>query len=716
MTIIKYLFYILALYFILLFTTFSLTFVDLKNKIIAKHNAIINLQIRNFELKAKANILHNNYDALLKDMIQLKEYNGLNYLNIKYLDYYFSVNSILSHSNNIKTKDWILSDISIDSKYGYLEKFNDTIYKFHPEEDYEFSTPVEIKFQALNDEDMQNSISIIKYKLPNINIIVNNDMNDIQLYLNSFINLELLNKTTILYLPNTQKKFAQINYLINNDNIYNDIYISAKNIFILISIIYFLILLIIMGTNYYLHRIMVVKHLKSLNTYTNDVLTNKFYRYDAKALKQKDIIELAQIISKVSKKTSAIINELNINKSTLELQISLDQLTKLPNTKIFENDMKSLFLTNIKSYITLIKLECLKDFSKSHPQNITDQLIFDFVSIVKESVKLLNNKHTKIYRIYGSEFMIISKYADFELMHKIITSIVNSSQLLKESYEISNKILFASSLPFDHYSTTENILKTLEETFNTRNDTNYIIQKEKQVEEKDLILENNITSIISNNAFSLSYKYDTYLLSDPNVLIMQEVSPNLIDKEGNNIPIGTFIAVAEHRDLALEFDKLLIIKAFKYIKKMNIDHQLAINISISSIKDESFINWLEAQILYDYKDVIDKVVFSITTFAATNNFDEFVRFSSEMSKFNGKILLKRFSYNDLTLEQLESLHLSYIRVHKDYTNNINEQRKSVLKNIVNFSVIHDIHVLGDMVSDKTDYQTIKELKFHATSK
>ncbi|HIP55522.1 MAG TPA: EAL domain-containing protein [Arcobacter sp.] len=718
MLIFKYLIYIIFLYVILLLGTLSFIFKPIKDEIISAKTTINSIYINNFELKVKKQILNNNYDSLVDEMIQLKETNILNNIEVKYLKYYITVESLLKHSDNIKTKDWVLNDVSIDSRFGNIKKYSDTIYVFTPDEDYEKEEYIDIKFQALNDTNMQNSISSIRFILPKIEFLQNEEKsNKAKEYLKSILNLQDIYKEKFFYLDNGDN-FASIKYTINNNAAFKKIYETLVTLLIYFTILYFLIVFLILSSNYVLMQTMIVKYLKELEAYINDVLDNKFYKFNEKKLKHKNIIKIAKSISKISKKTSSIINELNVNKSTLELQLSTDNLTKFPNSKIFENDLKSLFLTDIKSYISLVKLETLKNFVKNNSQKDTDQLILSFANILKTTIEKVHGSHSTIYRSYGSEFIIISKFADFKLINTILSDITDNINILREDFKLDEKIIFSTSIPFDHYSTTQRILEKLEKVHEERIVTldTFYIEKPDEANEKDLQLEKVVTSIIKNDAFSLSYKFDTYLFMEENILIMKEVSANLLSTDGSVIPIGTFIAVAEHKQLAIDFDKQLIIKVFKFINKNNIDYILAINISISSINDDSFINWLEAKLLYDYKDVINNIVFSVTTFAAKNNFDTFVKFSNSVKKFNGKILLKRFSYNDLKLEELESLNLDYIRVHKDYTTNIDEKRKVVLKNIVNFSVIHDIHILGDLVSNQSDYDILKGLRFYGTSK
>jgi EAL domain-containing protein (putative c-di-GMP-specific phosphodiesterase class I)/GGDEF domain-containing protein len=609
--------------------------------------------------------------------------------------------------------------VSIDSRFGELVRFSDTIYKFLPDEDYDISEPIEIKFQALNDSNMQNSISTISFLLPDTSIeeaiIVEEDK--LRDGLKKLLDLSDETMQELLLIDDVNN-FASFTYTIDNNIILSTIYDELLYLLKIITAIFILTVICFLIFSYYVQKTMVIKYLKELEIYTNDVLDNKFYKFDLKHIKQDNIVNIAKSIGGISKKMAAILNELNVNKDTLELQISTDALTKLPNSKIFEHDMKALFITDIKSYIATVKLEFLKTFTKTNSQLKTDELIIDFVSLLKGVMEEKNDKHSNIYRFYGSEFMIISKLTDYEIMEDILTTIEEKSNELAQKYEVDEKLYHSVAVPFDHYSTTDNILGDIEKLYleTLPNNNCHYVQDSEAINEKDARLEKVIKSIITNDAFTVSQKFDTYLFNDPDELVMQEMAANLINTDGTTIPIGTFIAVAEHLGIATEFDKQMILKTFKYIKKNGIVHDLAINISISSLNDPTFITWLESQILYDYKNIIDKVVFSVTTFAVKNNFETFSEFSHKIKEFKGRILLKRFSYNDLTLEQLEGLHLDFIRVHKDYTTNINNERELILRNITNFGSIHDVFILGDIVTSDDDYYALKKLRFYATSR
>lgn len=716
----KYLLFTIITYLTLLGVLFNLYFNTTKNQILENNNKNIELLIQNFETQIYLPLLNNQHNQINYLFSTLQQTNKFENIKIKYLDYYISRDSILLHSDNIKTKDWVLSDISIDAKYGELEKINDTIYKFIKDEDFEMPEDIEIKFQALNDSNMQNSISRINFDLP---LFEKNNKVQTKDYVKEklieFLHLNNMKINSKLLIDN-EIEFATISYVVNQENVYNTLTKSLHHIFLIFNIIFFSLFFIQILFNLYLIRTTFIKHLKELELYTADIIINKFYRFDGKKLKQKHMVNIAKHLAKISKKMASIINELNVNKDMLELQISTDTLTKLPNTKIFEQDMKTLFLSDIPAYLISLKIECLKEYAKNNSQIHTDNLIIEFVSAFQNAITTIDSKNINSYRFYGSEFILIAKHFNYEKTNQLLELIVQNISELNQKLNISDKIVHTVAIPFDHYSTTDELITQASElykkTIKESSTNSFYTLDSKQINEKDAKLEKVVLSIINNNAFSVSYRFDSYLFNEPDILVMQEASANLLDTEGKTVPIGTFISVAEHNNVATQFDKQLIIKVFKYIKQKKITHDIAINISISALEDPTFITWLESQILYDYKSILNNVVFSVTTFAVKNNFEVFKKFTKEIHKFKGRILLKRFSYNDLTLEELESLDLDFIRVHKDYTTNINQERIMVLKNIINFTVIHDIKVFGDIVSTQEDYEILKSLKFYATSK
>jgi len=718
MIIFKYILFAIFIFIILISTSIYFGFNNYTKNYIQEQNKINLLNIQKFKISSFNNILDNRYVEIKNELETLTQTNKYDYIYINYNKHYITKHSIIIHSNNKIDDSWKLHDIVIDSKYGHLKEINPTTYEIIAPLNHYFDNELIIKSQASNLHEIKNIISYIEFSLPKYKNKTTYESNFIKDYIKS--NIPKQEEQELKLYLNKVHNFATITYKINSNIIINSIYKDFINYF-KYSVILFLILFItIVIFNYIMMQITINKYLKLLHIYTSDIIKNKYYIFDSNKLVYSNIINISNDINKISKKMANIINELNVNKNLIDLKLSTDTLTTLPNTKMFEQDMKSLFLTKAKAYIIKLKLECLQKFSNEKGALQTDNLILDFKNYTQSCIDTSDSSdNTDFYRIHGGEFILIVKNIEFSNLNILLEQIANINLNLKSKYLLTNKIIHFVSIPFDFYSSTNAILDELNETYiNTLDNPKQISfhsqNNSKQNQEIEQ-LKNIVTSIIKNNAFTLSYKFDTYLF-DSNALYMQEVSPNLLNFDGSNIPIGSFISIAQDNDLAIDFDKEVIIKSFKYIEQNLKTSMLAINISIDSMKNDNFITWLESQLLYDYKEIAQKAVFSITTFAAKNNVKEFIHFTNQIKRFNGKILLKRFNYNDLSVEQLEEMNLDYIRVQKDYTSEIDKHKQNILSNIINFCLTNDIILLGDVVSNETDNLVLKSLGFHGTSK
>lgn len=696
---------------------FQYIFNPLKKNVIEQHNSVMAAQIALFEEKIYEPLLNINYSKIKNLSEDFIAQNDIQTLNFKLLDYFISVDNLLTNSSNIKSKDWVIDDIAIDFKFGELHKISDTLYAYEKNDEYNFKIPIEVKFQALSEDKMENSISSINFVLPQFLIEEKKLKSNYQEQLKQYLKLTDLSYEKTFLLPRGNP-FASLSFSYSQNKIVEKLYNILKNIFINYSIIFLILFLLYFVISYIFTYNYILKHLHNLQAYIDDIEKNKFYKYDPKILRHKKVIKIASSLALLSKKMASIINELNVNKDLLEQQVSLDAMTKLPNRKIFESDLKSLFITHVDSYIGKLKLLSLAELAILNNQDLIDNFIKEFARYIEQSFQKFSNNYGTIYRIYGSEFVFIVKHASFDQMSDILEDMDIELQELKDKYEIKNEIFKAVSIPLHKFTSIPKIYKDLDTLFEKHlhsKKSHYILDNEL-INQEDEKLEKTIQSIIKNDAFTIGTKFDTFNFEETPQLIMQEISPNLIDTEGKEIPIGTFIGVAEILNIAIEFDKNVILKTFKYIRKNNIQHELAINLSISSMCDEAFITWLETKILYEYQDILNKVVFSITSFAAKANFDKFVEFTNRLKRFNCHVILKRYSYNDLSMQELEQVNLKYIRIHKDYTNNIDHERETIIRNIINFANLQNTKILGDVITNKHDYESVKKLRFYGTSR
>jgi len=145
----KYFLAVLLLYLIIFISIIIPSFQHIKESLTQKHLKENSLIVDNFMIKIEPVLRDHKYTSIKEYMENFVASNIIDHLDIKYTNYYITVNNLLQNSNNIKTKNWVLNDVTMDIKYGQIEKFGDIAYKFIPAKDYNHAIRIEKKIKSM---------------------------------------------------------------------------------------------------------------------------------------------------------------------------------------------------------------------------------------------------------------------------------------------------------------------------------------------------------------------------------------------------------------------------------------------------------------------------------------------------------------------------------------------------------------------------------------
>jgi EAL domain-containing protein (putative c-di-GMP-specific phosphodiesterase class I) len=228
-----------------------------------------------------------------------------------------------------------------------------------------------------------------------------------------------------------------------------------------------------------------------------------------------------------------------------------------------------------------------------------------------------------------------------------------------------------------------------------------------------------IFDIIENARFKVGFINNEYILNgeDEGKLVMQEAFTSASDKGGNTIPIGTFISIAEKYEKVVDFDKAVVTSVIKHIKEDNIENNISINLSLDSIVDLSFINWLKFTLEVN-APIASKLVFSITAYGVAKDIERFKIFANAVSLWGAKIVVKRFESKFIPLQSIKDLNLDFIRLARDYTNGISSDsgKHAFVESMQDLCNLVNIKVTAENVKSDDDLEKVKELGLYAASR
>ena len=681
-------------------------------------------------------LIHNKNNPEIESIIKAIANRGF-YKEIRLEDIQitFTNKDLIKNSNLDILVPWIISDVKIDKKYGKIESqkddslfeealdnlddeiieeekkaTNNIIYNLIPEKSYEKGGTFKITFKAKNSEKEINSSARIVLNKVLVKEFREEKYDYVPQWFIDIIKLNMEEKSSEI--SDGWSNVATVYVSANAGDAYAKLYEQARGA-IIYSLIAFLVaislLIIFLG--------FILKPLKNIEKLAKNIAQGEFDTIK-KLPYTTEIKNVAIAMNDMSNKIEGIIKKLNTNIQNITQKISQDDLTKLEMEQTFETDMKDMFIKKTDGYVLSLKIEYLGDYAKKSSNSQINSFIKEFAKILSDCNKKYDSK---TYRFFGSEFAMIVKNRKREDIINLCKELKNKFDDLNKKIKLTNISNIGATI-FNQISTTNEILAAAIEA---RENAKQIGPNEAFIrDENDLARDMEswrelIFDIIDNSRFEVGYIGDAYILYGENRgnLLMQEAFTRAFDKDNNTIPIGTFISIAEKYEKVIDFDKAVINKVIEHIKNDNITHEISINLSLDSIIDNEFIEWIEFT-LKSNKDIASKLVFSITAYGVAKDINKFKIFAKIVNSFNGKIIIKRFESKFIPLQSIKNLHLDYIRLARDYTNGIatDSGKNTFVESMQDLCNLVNIKVIAENVKKDNDLDKVKEIELYAASR
>jgi EAL domain-containing protein (putative c-di-GMP-specific phosphodiesterase class I)/GGDEF domain-containing protein len=712
--------FILFSSFIVIFFLLSWLFLsNYKEKALQYAKSNYELNIDTYTNKFDSKLILFDKNSIQEYLENIKKTEFIQDVKIEYLKILFNKESLIFQTKSFSDTSWNLINVMVDIKFGEIKKVEGTTYfEFIPSHNFNPNENLIVKYQLLKNNEIKNFVVPIELNIlenKKIEVIKRKFLSIFKYFYN--INFEYSIQKE-LKVDNIA--YAKIEYILDDSKLKEDIH----NFFIKLILFSFLAFLpiyfILFYYEKYIEKEYIQKPIAYLDNLVSNILDSKFSNIDNDVFKDSNEYKnLLSNISKLSNKVASLVNELNINKETLERNLLTDNLTGLYDKKMFDIDIKSMFVYSDEGYILSLRISKLNEIESLNGSIKTDNFILSYVNIINNVIDSYKNNNIIFYRFHGSEFIILAKdfsYTDaIELSEKITNSLNDE---IYKNYILPNSIFHIGGTPFNVYGTIDSIMSSVNSAHKeaiSKDKNGYVIIKENTIKEEIIETETQVKSIIMKKYFDISFVFDSYSFEDE--LLMRELKPILRDENNVEIPIGSFIAICEKLNINQKFDEEVILKAVDFVNANKINYKIAINLSIRTISNKDFINFLD-NLVAENPDIIKNILFSITSYSASAYKFEFIQFVKELNRLKIEILMKRFKTKEYSLDELVDLNINYIKIDKDLTQNIHNDliKKHRVKNIVIYAEINNVKILIENVESDKDYKFLSKLDLYAVNR
>jgi EAL domain-containing protein (putative c-di-GMP-specific phosphodiesterase class I)/GGDEF domain-containing protein len=434
-----------------------------------------------------------------------------------------------------------------------------------------------------------------------------------------------------------------------------------------------------------------------------------------------EIRNVAGSMNLMSGKIEGVIHNLNTRLEEFGNRVRVDELTGLEMKGTFETEMKQRFMADGKGFVFILRVDELGEFASTRSSEEVDEFIKGFVVAVKQSLVDAELDGDFLYRIVGAEFILIAECGDRASAEALCERMTVRLGELGERFGKTN-VAHIGGVPFDPQGTTATMVSAATEAYEKARligANGYAISEEsgnaRSIDEWRAL----VSRIIDQQQFEVDFATHAYGLAEgaADELILEEAMAQVVDADGEALPIGTFISVAESIGRIHAFDMAVVRLVVEYIAASQIDHDVAVNLSFASLASNEFRTELY-DLLQQNGDAARHLVFSVTAYGATKDLKAFTSFIDFAHRNGTKVILKRFESRFIPMDRINEFKLDYIRLARVYTENIGSdaEKRTLVEAMKQLGDLLDIRIIAEGVADEADYQVVREIGLTAASR
>ena len=419
----------------------------------------------------------------------------------------------------------------------------------------------------------------------------------------------------------------------------------------------------------------------------------------------------------MSSRVKGMMDNLNSKLKRIGEAIQHDELTGLIKKNGFDTALKQLISQDVNGFVMLIKVDDLAGFVEQHGMATTDLLLKDFANVLAEKTQDSAQLSVSAYRFYGGEFALLVKaIADSQTL-ALAKQLQDDFHTLGQKY---NKAAVAHMgiTPFNFLDTNDDVLNAAGEAFEEAKliGVNEFCLRERSEQARNVEQWHSLVAeIISKSRYHVDYIQQVKALKGNNA-ILEEASIQAQTESGELIPARIFVSIAEKFNLITELDKGVINTVISQYNSNPKKHPVAVNLSLASIQDVDFRNWLK-QLLTKNKQLHQQLVFSVSTFSIVKDIKTYESFVSFIHDHNGLVMLKRFETHSMSIEGVKDLKPDYIRLSRDLSNDVHNDsgKQQFIQSMQELGHLLGVVVLAESVSDHRDISYFRKVGFAGVS-
>jgi diguanylate cyclase (GGDEF)-like protein len=454
-----------------------------------------------------------------------------------------------------------------------------------------------------------------------------------------------------------------------------------------------------------------------------EALCRKEYEIQGKIPRTRELRRVVQAMNRMTGKVKEMFSEQVNHAEELRERAYNDPLTGIGNRRYLESQITARLDrkdSDIKGILLLIRIHGLEELNKQKGFQVADELLKKVAASLQEIA--IGLAGSVLARLSGSDFVLFLPDYLFSEVDRLSGEVANKlSGLAAAGITATENVSNVGACAYDRSVTLGQLLSEADlaladatqagsnawhvRTIMESSDKAPLGQKQwKEALEKAL----------KDHRIAL-YSQPVVKAGDRNILLHLEIFSRIILEDGEILSAGVFIPTAERLNLVSSLDRMIIEEVTKLDHKQLGVGTVAVNISPSSLQDESFVSWVR-KTLMNLSQNAPRIIFEFTEFGAVQNENLVKSFAAVISEFGHKIGLDHYGQSCGNLKYLQSLRPDYVKIDRAYTGELKDQdsdSRFFISSICSVAHSIDVVVMAEGVETESQCQILQELNVDA---
>lgn len=460
----------------------------------------------------------------------------------------------------------------------------------------------------------------------------------------------------------------------------------------------------------------ILKPLDAIRRQAETIADNDFVQCDTKP-KVAELSTVVKSMDKMATNVQNIIEQQYRLVQQLYQQAYEDSVTRLGNRNYLERIFASLAnQSHSESEISngwfyVIELAHLTEYAQSAKHEQTEQLLASFADNLANFAK--HNHIPYIGRLYGGTFVLITLNQYEQHTEAMARSAVTELQghLIGEKVD-NNLTVYLGVAYFQPPQSFAYVLSQAEKALSRaqNEDQNQYAILTQPLEQKDSDKNQKrwqqlVKSIIESGNIQPA-KQAVWNKNRTEILHYETFLRGYDETAGYTYMAGEIIKAAEALQLTRELDKIMIERT---VNELNDKEQaMAVNLSISSLGDPRFLQWLSTYIDSLDPDMAARIIVEISEPMLSDNKEQLNELSSILKPKNIRLGIDHVGINLASLHYLSVLPIDYLKIDSSLTQASDlENTEFLLNNLCNIAHVLDIQVIASCVESKEQIEHLQ---------